>query len=118
MRPLLAHVPVGTFNFDFASTNVDNSAWVTIIGQIPASCCAIQILNTSSAIIRISKGSAGQETANDANTGKSNEHPFKILPGQLSEILPFELVRNARLSARAQTSIPADEGELVINLFG
>jgi hypothetical protein len=118
MRPLLAHVPVGTFNFDFAVTAVDNSAWVTVIGQIPASCTAIQILNTSSAIIRISNGAAGNETGNDPITGKSNEYPIKLLPGQLSEVLPFEMTRGSRLSARAQTAIPADEGELVINLFG
>ena len=110
MRPLVATNVSAKHTHDFAATNVDNAAWVQIVSQASnlKGSCAVKVLNTSSAIIKLATGGAGQEV----------EIPYLIYPGEWSDVIPLEIRRGVRLAARAETAIPADEGELVLNFFG
>lgn len=110
MRPLLATNIAAYHTHDFGATNVDNTAWVQIVPLVSnlRAACAVKVLNTSSAIIKLATGNPGSEV----------ELPYLIYPGEWSDLVPLEIRHGVRLSARAQTAAIADEGELVLNFFG
>jgi hypothetical protein len=72
-------------------------------------CSAIEIFSGSGSIIKVSLGAAGLEYA--------SEIPYYITPGGSSILLPIEIKKGTRISAKA-VDTTANVGTLVINFFG
>lgn len=106
---LLARKPVGKVRLDTSSTNITTSAWTTITETIPAGTTAIEIFNSSSSVIKLSTGTAGNEDASELN--------FYVLPGGTEGLIPIELSKNARLAGKA-VDTSATVGQIVINFYG
>lgn len=107
VRDLLASVPVGKLRLDISGTNITTAAWAEISSSIPASCTAITVAYTGDGILKLAKGAAAAEV----------ELPMYLTPGMNSGLIPLELTKAWRLSARAVDQ-NVTSGELVINLFG
>lgn len=107
---MLARTPVAKFLHSYASTPVTTAAWVELLAATLQPCSAIEIFSASGAILKLSTGTAGQED--------SNEISYYIIPGGSGIMLPIELAKGSRLSAKAVGTVNADAGDLVINFFG
>jgi len=108
VRSLLAKLPVGKVRLDLVANPLGTGAWTELSSAWPSSCTAISIAYTGEGILKLAKGTAGNEV----------ELPIYIAPGMLMEkLIPLELAKNLRISARCEDQAAAS-GELVINLFG
>lgn len=107
-RNLLARKPVATFQHNYFVTNVPTSAWVELITATSEPFDAVEIFSATGSIILLSTGSAGQED--------DNQVPYTILPGGSGILLPYNLRKGARLSAKA-LDITAAKGYLILNFF-
>ena len=111
VRNLLAQLPYHRLRVDLTGTPITTAAWVQLSAALPKACTAMQVYYSGDAILRISKGDATQEEVG------TNEIPIYITPGGEGNMVPIELPKGARLSARAVDQDVA-VGELVINFFG
>jgi hypothetical protein len=111
MRPLLARIPVATLQVDLSSTGspVGTGAWTQLIAALSTSSCAVEICNTTGSLLQISTGAPGLESASVV--------PYTVLPNGSSILLPLELARGARLSAKAIDNATT-VGRLIFNFFG
>lgn len=112
-RGLLARNPVGKSLYSVVAatvgTHITNSAWVEIEDSLPAPCDALEILNTTGAILLLGLGALGSEV----------ETPFYILPGSEPHIIPYNISKGTRLSVKVVGSVSAtQDGEIAINFFG
>lgn len=106
MSRQIARTPVATLRLDMSSTNITTSAWATLVASQGAPVSAIEIFNGSASPMLIARGAAASEVA----------IPYTILPGGSSILLPIEIARGVRLSAKALgTSVTA--GEFILNFF-
>lgn len=99
--------PVATVALDMSSTNITTAAWATVIAALAAACSAIEIFNQSASAMQIATGAGGSEVA----------LPYTVLPGGSAVLLPIEIAKGLRLSAKAYDAT-ASTGRLVINFFG
>lgn len=106
---MLAGIPVAKKLHNYTVTPVTTSAWVEIISATDTPSSAIEIFSGSGAPIKLSTGAAGSED--------SSELPYYIIPGGSSIMLPLNLAKGARISAKAMVQ-DADAGVMVLNLFG
>lgn len=111
VRNLLAQKPYHKLRVDLSSTNITTAAWAELSASLSKPCVAVQIYYTGEGILRLSKGDAGQETAED------NELALYITPGGEGCMVPLEIAKGKRLSARALDQ-NVTSGDLVINFFG
>lgn len=111
VRNLLAQLPYHKLRVDLVGTPITTAAWVQLSAALPKACVAAQIYYSGEGILRISKGDATQEEVGD------NEIPLYIAPGGEGNLVPLEIAKGARLSARAVDQDVA-MGELIINFFG
>lgn len=106
-RNLLAELPVGKLRIDLSSTNLDTSSWTTL-ANAPAACTAMSVAYTGEGILKMAKGSVGNEV----------ELPLYITPGMNHEMLiPLSLAKSLRLSGKCEDQA-VTTGELVINFYG
>ena len=105
----IARTPVGKHFHSYASTNVGTLAWVEIISATTFPSSAVEIFSASGSTIKLSLGAAGDEDA--------EEIKYYVLPGGSSILLPIEIPRGKRISAKA-VDATADVGSLVLNFFG
>jgi hypothetical protein len=107
VRNLLAEKPVGKVRVDLSSTNIDTSNWTTLF-TAPAACNAVSIAYSGEGILKLAKGSVGNEV----------ELPLYLTPGQAQEFLiPLELAKSLRISGKCIDQAVMT-GELVINFYG
>lgn len=99
--------PVGKFYRDCSgATVITTSAWVVLDSSVDASCSALEIFNGTGCMLKLSTGGASAEDA--------SELPYYIIPGGSSSIIPLELTKGARLSAKA-VDTDTVAGLLIIN---
>ncbi len=99
--------PVATVALDMSGTNVTTAAWATVIAALGAACSSLEIFNPSGSPMQIAIGAAGVEVA----------IPYTVLPGGSAAVLPVEIAKGVRISAKAyDTNVTA--GRLIINFFG
>lgn len=91
---------------DNTGVTITSAAYVQLSASLPKACSAIEVQNTSSKIIKIAVGGAGAEV-----------DKYAIAPGVNSVLIPIEIAKGARVSAKAVTA-DATTGALVINLLG
>jgi hypothetical protein len=106
---LLAQVPVATVANNMTTNPIDTGAWTQLLASLPRACCAVEISNNSGSTIQISTGAAGQEAANAI--------PYTVLPGGSPILLPIEIMKGARISAKA-VDADATSGYFTMNFFG
>lgn len=94
---------------NFVTTPVTTAAWVIIDAALDNPFVAVEILNTSNAVLKISTGAPADED--------NHEFLYYILPGK-SMMVPLEGAKAKPLSAKAVGSVDADIGDLYINYFG
>jgi hypothetical protein len=109
MFRLLAHVPVQSIATDMSASPITQAGWTQLVASTLKAGCAIEISNNSGATIQLSLGSAGQESTAII--------PYTVLPGGSAILLPMEIPRLSRISAKAVDQ-PANTGFFTINLFG
>lgn len=98
---------VGTpINNDNTGTTITSGAYVQLTASLSAACSAIEVQNTSTKIIQIAVGGSGAEVVK-----------YVIAPGVNSVIIPIEIKKASRLTAKAVTA-DATTGALVINFLG
>ena len=88
--PSLAAVNTSQVNvFSYSSTNVTTSAYVTLVSSTPIAVSKIQICDTSTKLLKIASGSAGNE--------------IDLFTVQISGcvIIPIYLIPGLRLSIKA-----------------
>lgn len=113
MRGMLARNPVGKSLYQVVAatvgTHITNAAWVEIEDSLPAPCDALEILNTTGALLLLATGANGSEV----------EAPFYIMPGSEPHIIPYNIAKGTRLSVKVVGSVSATtDGDLAINWFG
>jgi hypothetical protein len=108
MRNMLARKPVAKFRHSYVATNVTTGAWVQIIASNAQPCSAVEIFDSSGRTMKISLGAAADENA--------HEVPYYIIPGGSSILLPIEIAKGKRISAKA-VDADATVGALVFNFF-
>lgn len=116
MRGLLVRKPVHKHRHSYATAgayesagNVSTSAWTEITASLDQPASAVEIFDSSGRILKISIGTAGNES--------TNEVPYYIIPGGSGILLPIEFGRTARISVKA-VDAAATTGSLVFNFFG
>jgi P pilus assembly chaperone PapD len=109
MRTLLYQKCVAKLKHNFVSTPVTTAAWVSVDASTDAAFDAIEVLNTSNAVLAVSVGTAGSED--------NSILPYYILPGKSGQI-PLAAGKSKNLSLKAMDSVDADVGDLYINFFG
>lgn len=101
--------PRKKFRHDFGATSVTTAAWVELVASMDDSVSAVEIFNSSGAILKLSTGTAGNED--------SAELEYYVLPNGSFQIQPIELSKGGRLSAKAVGS-DATNGDLILNFLG
>lgn len=109
MFRLLAAKPVATLKLDLSGSNITTVAWRELVASLSAACTAIEIYNPSGATLLLSTGAAGDEV--------NNVVPYTILPGGSGILLPQEIARGKRISAKAVDQ-DATSNWFVMNFFG
>lgn len=104
---LLAYHLVDTQTLDLTANPVDNSAWVQIVAVTPKPCSAAEIYNGSNGLLKLGIGAPGSEIA----------IPYTVLPGR-TVVIPFEVSKGQRISAKAATATAASTDYLALNLMG
>jgi len=112
-RGLLARNPVGKSLYSVVAatvgTHITSSAWVEIEDSLPAPCDALEILNTTGALLKVAIGAAASEV----------ETPFYIMPGSEPHIIPYNIAKGSRISVKVAGSVDAtQDGDIAINWFG
>jgi hypothetical protein len=107
VRDLLASVPVHKIRHDISGATILTSAYREIEDSMPAGCTAISVSYTGEGILILAKGAAAAEV----------DLPLYLTPGMNSGLIPLELSRSFRISAKALDQ-NVTSGELVINFFG
>lgn len=109
MRNILYRLCTAKLAVNFVSTPVTTAAWVQVDAALDNPFVAVEILNTSNAVLKMSTGAAAAEDA--------SELLYYILPGK-SMMVPLEGAKGKPLSLKAVGSVDADIGDLYINYFG
>lgn len=109
MFRLLARTLIGTLYNNCASTSIGTGSWVELLSSLPVACSAIEIFNPSDAKVQISIGAAADEA--------NHILPYTVLPGGSSGLIPAEIARGKRISAKAIDQAIASD-YFVINFFG
>lgn len=91
---------------DCTVTTITTAAWVQLTATLDASCSGLEIENTSAKSIQIGVGASGSEVAF-----------YAVAPGVNTVLIPHELKKGSRISAKAVTA-DATTGALIINKFG
>ena len=107
MGRLLAYHLVDTQTLDLTANPVDNSAWVQIVSSTPKPCSAAEVYNGSNSLLMLAVGSPGSEVA----------IPYTVLPGR-TVLIPFEVSKGQRISAKAATATVSNTDYLALNLMG
>jgi hypothetical protein len=107
MSRLLSYHLVDTKILSLATTPIDNTAWVTVYAASKQPCSSAEVYNGSNALLQIAIGAAGFEVA----------IPYTVLPGR-SVVIPFEVSKGKRISAKAATATIANVDYLALNLLG
>lgn len=110
MRELLYQKCSSVLTYSFSTSPITTAAWVELDSSMDMACVAVEYLNTSSAILKLSIGAAAAEDNSVLN--------YYLLPGKSSPLIPLEIAQSKRLSAKAVGTIDADIGDLVMNFFG
>jgi hypothetical protein len=107
MSRLLSYHLVDTQTLDLTANPVDNTAWVQVVAATPQPCSSAEIYNGSNALLKLAVGGVG------------NEVPIKytVLPGRTT-VIPFEVSKGQRISAKAATATAASTDYLTLNLMG
>lgn len=108
-RQLLARRPVARLRIDYFVLNIVTGSWTEILSATTQPFDAVEIFSATASIIELSTGELGQEN--------SSIVPYYILPGGSGILLPYNLKKGARLSARA-VDTAALKGNLILNFFG
>lgn len=111
-RTLLAKLPVQKLDVDLSSVTLSTGAWTQILAAASnlKACTALQIAYSGEGILRLSTGDASEED--------DYELPFYVFPGgSLDTLIPVEIARLKRLSARSVDQAVAT-GRLIINFYG
>lgn len=94
-------------SLSFASTNVDNSAWVELLTDSGAAQIKkVQIFMSSGEPLLLGFGAAASEVAK-----------MIIIPGG-NGIIEIEIPVNTRLSLKAVNAVTVSEGVILVNLLG
>lgn len=107
MSRLLSYHLVDTTIYDLTAVPIDNTAWKTLYAASKQPCSSAEIYNGSNALMLVAVGAAGFEVP----------IPYTILPGR-SVVIPFEVSKGKRISAKAATATIANTDYLVLNLLG
>lgn len=112
-RGILARNPVGKSLYQVVAatpaTHITSAAWVEIEDSLPAPCDAMEILNTTGALLLLAIGALGSEI----------EKPFYIMPSAEPHIIPYNISKGSRISVKVVGSVDAtQDGDLAINWFG
>lgn len=100
----LASKPADLIRLDFASTNVDTSAWVELSASLGHNNITAQISNGSDKDLKLGYGPAGGEV------------DLIYVPASQNVIVPFHIGQSTRLAVRSLSGT-ASSGRLVINTF-
>lgn len=108
-RNLLAQFPVAKLRVNLAVTTLSTAAWTELLSATTKGCTAMTVHYTGEGILKLSQGALSEEDA--------NELVFYVPPGGLLELVPVEIAKGKRLSAKCLDQ-NVSQGELVINFFG
>ncbi len=101
--------PVKTLTLDMSSTNVTTSAWAVLVASLSPAASALEVINPSGSPIKISQGTAGNETAGLI--------PYTIPPGGTSGPYTLELKNGSPITVQA-VGMNITAGTLILNFFG
>lgn len=107
MSRLLAYHLIDTQILNLATSPVTNAAWVQIVGATPHPCSSAEVYNGSNALVQLAIGAIGSEKA----------IPYTVLPGR-TVLIPLEISKGQRISAKAATATSANTDYLALNLMG
>lgn len=98
--------PVGTpLANDCSSVTITSAAYVQLTASLGASCSAIEVQNTSAKAIKLAVGAAASEV-----------DKYIVAPANQSLILPIEIAKGARVSAKA-LGADATTGFFIVNFL-
>jgi hypothetical protein len=101
--------PVAKHRFDVtAPAAITTAAWTVIITAMDAASDAFEVLNTTGSVLKIATGEPGSEV----------EIPCYILPSSEPHLVPWNIAKGSKISARAVDSDAADITQLVFNFYG
>lgn len=111
-RGILVRNPVAKHRHEVvtatAGTHITSAAWTEIITSLAAPVDAIEILNSTGSVLKIATGAAASEV----------ELPFYILPSSEPHLIPFNIAKSTRISAKAVDSDVTTDSQLVFNFYG
>lgn len=90
---------------DCTSTTITAAAYVTMVASLAGACSAIEVFNTTAKAIKLAIGAAASEA-----------DIYTLPPGTKSEIIPREIKKATRISAKA-LGADATTGFLVVNFL-
>jgi hypothetical protein len=108
MSRMLARKPIYKFRHSISTTNITLAAWVQVLASMPVAVGAMEIFNSSGQILKLSLGAAGVEDASEIN--------YYVLPNGSPILIPIEVSKGKRLSAKAVDGNAA-VGDLIFNFF-
>lgn len=108
---LLIKKPVATLTYNAETTPLVVDTWVEVSASVPRAADSVEIFNSTGATLAVSQGAAGSEEDDDKLM------PYTILQGGSSERLPMAFQAGKPLRVKAIDNA-ADQGVLVLNLFG
>lgn len=99
--------PKAVYNASGAAAAIATTGYTEIATSTSAPASAMQICNTTGSLIKIAIGAAASE----------EDIPFYVPTGEVSPIIPIEIAKASRISARA-VDANSSGGQLVVNLLG
>lgn len=104
--------PVAKHRFEVvaatAGTHILTSAWLEVITAMGAAADAFEVLNTTGRVLMLATGASGSELA----------IPYYVMPSAEPHLVPWNIAKGTRISAKAVDADADETSQLVFNFFG